>query len=352
MSRLFGILVFAVLVGVGVLAANMVLFTMTPSGEEARSIVVEPGMPPGHILKELEDKGVISNQALFKAYMILRRASGKIRAGEYQFPPHLRPAEVLALLLKGDFAKRRVTIPEGWTMRDIARYLGEQKLVEPEDFLRKCQDASFIQSLGFSETSLEGYLFPDTYEIYKPKNAEEVLKKFVNRFKEIYSEEFEKRAAAQGLPRQQVVILASIVEKETADDSERPLIASVFLNRLKKDMPLATDPTIIYGIPDFNGNLTREDLTRPSPYNTYLNKGLPPTPISNPGEASLRAVLYPAETNYLYFVSKRDGTHHFSKTEEEHLEAVKKYQLGRSKASPENTPNPPPSVLPEPLQVL
>ena len=152
----------------------------------------------------------------------------------------------------------------------------------------------------------------------------------VTRFRETFSPEFMARTQALGLSEQQVMTLASIVEKETGNDQERPIIASVFFNRLKKGMALASDPTIIYGITHFNGNLTRADLARPGPYNSYLNPGLPPTPIANPGLKSIRAVLYPAETDYLFFVSKNDGTHYFSRTETEHFQAVRVYQSGRS----------------------
>lgn len=352
MTRLLVIFIFVVVVVVGVVAANMYVFLHTPSGETEQFVVIERGTSPNKILKELEEKGIISNDALFKMYLLLKHASGKIRAGEYHFPPRLMPSEVMDLLLKGDFAKRRVMIPEGWNTRDIAKYLGELKLVDPDLLLKKCSDPVFIQSLGFSTTSLEGYLFPDTYEIYKPKDEEEVLKKFVDRFREIYSKEFETKAKERGLTQEQVVIIASIVEKETGHPDERPLIASVFFNRLKIDMPLASDPTIIYGIPNFNGNITREDLNRPSPYNSYVNRGLPPTAIANPGEASLKAVLYPAESEYLYFVSKNDGTHHFSKTEEEHKEAVRRYQLNRPKPEPQTMPETIPQILPVPLHTL
>ena len=154
------------------------------------------------------------------------------------------------------------------------------------------------------------------------------------RFKEIYAKEFEARTLELGLTQEEVVNLASIIEKETGRAEERPLIASVFKNRLKKGIPLASDPTIIYGIKDFSGNLTRKDLAKPGPYNSYLNLGLPPTPIANPGRDSIRAVLYPAETDFLYFVSKNDGNHHFSKTEAEHMAAVRKYQSSQPATKP------------------
>lgn len=365
MKRLFAVLVIVLCVAAGVFFLNLFVFVHTPFGETEHPLRIERGTPLNLVVKELREKGVISNTPLFKNYLLLKRAKGKIRAGDYTFPPHLKPNEVLALLMKGDFARLRITIPEGWTVREIAAHLGNSgnsgnsRLVNPDLFLQKCSDPAFISSLGFSVSHLEGYLFPDTYEIYKPKNEEEVLRKFVGHFKEVYAKNFEARAREVGLSEQEVVILASIVEKETGKKEEWPLVASVFLNRLKRGMPLASDPTIIYGIgggitggPNgFSGNLHRNDLNHPGPYNTYLNAGLPPTAISNPGADSIRAVLYPAETDYLYFVSKNDGTHHFSRTEAEHNAAVRKFQINRPRHLAETRPSLP--ILPSaPIQMI
>lgn len=329
MARFASVMMMVIGVVAGVFLLNLFIFVNTPSGETEQAMTVERGTPLDQLIHDLESKGVISNIPLFKSYLLLMRASSRVRAGEYLFPPRLKPRQVLALLMKGDFATRRVTIPEGWTAREIAAALDATGLVNVEAFLLKCSDPELIGSLGLNVTSLEGYLFPDTYEFYKPKNETEILKKFVGRFKEVYTKEFEARAQAVGFSQNQVVTLASIVEKETGRSEERPLIASVLLNRLKKEMPLAVDPTVIYGIPNFSGNLTRADLERPTPYNTYLKTGLPPTPIANPGLESIKAVLYPAETSYLFFVSRKDGTHQFSATEAEHIAAVRRYQLGR-----------------------
>jgi len=319
----------AAAVTVAVFVVHFAVFLQTPSGQTPQILVVEKGMPFAKIAKMLGDKGVVDHPVYFKIYVLLMQAAPKIRAGEYNFTPGLKPAEVLELLLQGDFATRRITIPEGWSLKDIGKFLAGQGLVDESRFWEKAHDAAFVASLGVDSPNLEGYLYPDTYEIYRPKDEAEVLTKLVSRFWEVWKKDFEQRAAFVGMTRQQVVTLASIVEKETGNADERPLIASVFLNRLRINMPLATDPTVIYGIPNFNGNLTKQDLGRPTPYNTYLNVGLPPTPIASPGAASLRAVLYPAMTEYLYFVSKNDGTHQFSKTEGEHYEAVRKYQIER-----------------------
>ncbi len=341
LRRFLAVLLLIAFIIAAVFLFNLFLFIKTPSGDVAQSVVIERGTPLSRILKTLEDQGVVSNRHFFKVYIVAKRAGDRIRAGDYSFPARISPGAVLDLLLKGDFARRRVTIPEGWTAREIAKYLGEMKLVDPTLFIAKCSDPAFIRSLGLDVPHLEGYLFPDTYEIYQPKSEEDVLKKFVGHFLGIYTPEFEARAQQIGFTRQQVLTLASIVEKETASREEKPIVAGVFFNRLKKGMPLASDPTVIYGVSGFNGNLTRADLQRPGPYNTYLNPGLPPTPIANPGLGSIRAVLYPAETEYLFFVSKNDGTHYFSKTAEEHGSAVRQYQSNRRRQPEEVSPQTP-----------
>ncbi len=317
MKRLFAALMIALGVLAAVFGINFVFFLQSPSpSAEPQTLVIEKGMPVSRIVEALRAKGVISQASFFRAYLLMTQAAPKIRAGEYVFAPGLKPDEVLGQLLQGDFSTRRITIPEGWSVKEIAKFLASQGLVQEERFLEKAR-------------GLEGTLYPDTYEIYKPKDEDEVLKRFTDRFEEVWEKDFAARAAFVGMSRQEVVTLASIVEKETGKAEERPLIASVFLNRLRIGMPLATDPTVIYGIPNFDGNLTKQNLNTPGPYNTYLNVGLPPTPIANPGADAVRAVLNPAMTEYLYFVSKNDGTHHFSKTEAEHSAAVRKYQIER-----------------------
>jgi UPF0755 protein len=317
MRRLFAALMIASGVVAAVFGIQFVLFLQSPAPAGGpRTLVVERGMPVSTIVESLHALGVVSRPAFFKAYLHLMQAAPRIRAGEYVFNPGLTPPEVLKALLEGDFATRRITIPEGWSAKEIAKYLASQGLVREDVFLEKAR-------------GLEGRLYPDTYEIYRPKDEDEVIKRLTDRFEEVWNKEFAARASFVGMPRNEVVTLASIVEKETGKAEERPLIASVFLNRLLRGIPLATDPTVIYGIPNFDGNLTKQHLSTPGPYNTYLNLGLPPTPIANPGAESIRAVLYPAMSEYLYFVSKNDGSHHFSKTEAEHNAAVRKYQIER-----------------------
>ncbi|MBI4373303.1 MAG: endolytic transglycosylase MltG, partial [Deltaproteobacteria bacterium] len=264
-----------------IFSINFFLFFNTPARktDQPVSVLIEPGTGLHEITRKLSDEGLISNQIFFELYLKLRGFDTRIRAGDYQFAPGLSPNEIVDLLLKGDFARLRITLVEGWTVRDAARYLGEKGLAGSDEFLQKAREPVLLQSLGIQAPTLEGYLFPDTYEMYRPKGAEEIIRKVVGHFHEVFDETLKRRAQEAGSDVSQVLILASIVEKETGKDEERPLIASVFLNRLKRKMGLDSDPTVIYGIPNFNGNLTRADLKRPSPYNTYLNAGLPPTPI-------------------------------------------------------------------------
>ena len=238
------------------------------------------------------------------------------------------PLEILAKLTRGDILTHPVTIPEGLTREQIAELLSGKGLGNRERFMKLTEDPVLVNKYGIQGETLEGYLYPDTYQFARGLSARSVIETMVNRFWQLVGP-LKKRAKEVNMPIGEVVILASIVEKETGRSGERPIIASVFLNRLKRRMRLDSDPTVIYGLKNFNGNLTRKDLAKPTPYNTYLIRGLPPGPIANPGIASIKAVLYPAGTDFLYFVSKNDGSHYFSKTLAEHNEAVWKYQKRR-----------------------
>jgi UPF0755 protein len=202
-------------------------------------------------------------------------------------------------------------------------------LMSQEAFMHAALDPELVKALGLKGNTFEGYLFPETYHFPKGVSPREVIDKMVAHFRSVFTPTWIDRAQAIGMTTHEVVTLGSIVEKETATPEERPLIAAVFLNRLKRDMRLESDPTVIYGMKDFDGNLTRKDLEIPTPYNTYQIKGLPQSPIANPGRASIAAVLYPSEEPHLYFVSKNDGSHHFSRTLSEHNEMVRRYQLRR-----------------------
>jgi UPF0755 protein len=304
-----------------------------PSGIPAtKTAYIKKGMHLKQISGLLEDEGIVRNRHFFILLATVLGKKAKIKAGEYEFPSRLAPLEVLDALVKGQVKRHLITIPEGYTLAQIAQLLDDQKIVEKDEFLQKTSSPVLITSLDFSSllvgpgVTLEGYLFPETYHLYKEMDPEEVIKTMVHQFRKVFGPGFSQKASLLGMSEREAVILASIIEKETALPEEKPLVSAVFHNRLSRKMPLQSDPTVIYGIKNFNGNLTREDLLRPTPYNTYLRAGLTPTPICSPGKDSLLAALNPAPVPYLYFVSKNDGTHYFSSEIEDHNRAVWKYQ--------------------------
>ena len=298
---------------------------------------IEVDIPQGATVRRIADElaaaGVIRTPRLFEVVVRAKRAGGKLRAGLYRFPAGTTMSAAIGKLERGDVEQFPFTVIEGWTIKEIAAALAGQRFLVsdavPAEVLRLAADPAFIASLGFEGLpSLEGFLFPDTYFLTRPTTAEALLRRLVARFRDVWTQ-IGGPAQHTGLTELQLVTLASIVEKETGGGAERPIVASVFYNRLRSNMPLQSDPTIIYGLADYDGNIRKRDITNPHPYNTYVHPGLPPGPISNPGRAALEAVLHPAQSDYLYFVSRNDTTHQFSKTLAEHIEAVQRYQLRR-----------------------
>ena len=287
-------------------------------------------VPEGASFKDTADllarKGLIRSPAWFRLLGKFRDAERAIKQGEYDLHTAMRPVEILNLMVSGRVIHYRVMIQEGLTAAQISTVLGKTGIVQESEVARLVSDPAFIKALGIDAPMLEGYLYPDTYSFPKGSKATDVVKTMVARFRQVYTPELQAQAAAIRMTETQVLTLASIIEKEAARDVERPVISAVFHNRLTRGMLLQSDPTVIYGIPNFSGNLTRKDLARPTPFNTYRNRELPPGPIANPGASSIQAALNPAPVNYLFFVSKNDGTHHFSVTLGEHNRAVEQYQ--------------------------
>jgi peptidoglycan lytic transglycosylase G len=321
----------ALILGAAVLLVLLIevgRFLLLPASPIAREVVIEvaDGASLTTVARQLNDAGVISHPTYF---VLLGRALGAqrtIQAGEYALQTTMRPMEVLKRLTSGAVVQIAVTIPEGFTIREIAAELEAQDIMPARAFLAAAADPAIRSEEGIEAPSLEGYLFPSTYYVSRHTKPEELVRRMVRQFQESTRELDWSHAGGLQLSRHQIVTLASIIEKETSRDEERPLIASVFYNRLKRRMPLQSDPTVIYALNDFDGNLRRVDLEINSPYNTYRVSGLPPGPIANPGLASLEAALHPASSTYLYFVSKNNGTHFFSSTLVEHQKAVLKYQ--------------------------
>lgn len=306
-------------------------FADTPYPMARGSIVVEVprGLSMPAIAGTLLSANVISDADAFVWLARIEDQANSVQAGEYEFRTPATPRRVLRALATGAVLRRSFTIPEGYNLEQIAGVIEKAEIGSADSVRAATTNPKAAAAFGIDADSLEGYLFPDTYHYTKETTVREAVGQMVSRFQAVFDSTFEERADMAGFTRHEVVTLASIVEKETGRASERPLVASVFLNRLKRGMPLQADPTVIYGIADFNGNITRKDLRTDTPYNTYVNPGLPPGPICSPGEGALKAVLWPKQTRYLYFVAKNDGGHHFSVNYREHAAAVRRYQLGR-----------------------
>jgi len=293
--------------------------------------VVAQGASADAIGRQLQGLGLVRHPLVFRALVRLRAVGGRLRAGEYSLEGPLSLSEILEKLLRGDVARRPLTFPEGRSLEEMASLLAGQGL-DPAAFLKAARDAAPIRDLDPGARDLEGYLFPDTYDVSQAPGAAALLvQRMVQRFREVVEPELP-AAAARSLGVRELVTLASLVELETARPEERPRIAAVFLNRLERGMRLQTDPTVIYALRKaggYDGNIRRKDLEIDSPYNTYRYAGLPPGPIASPGREALLAVLHPAPVPDLYFVSRNDGSHQFSRTLAEHERAVDRYQRGR-----------------------
>lgn len=287
---------------------------------------LEPGTSLKGLALQLESDGVLSEQIRFRLLGRILDHAGRLQAGNYTLERPLTPLELLDKIVRGDVTKAAILLVEGWNIREVRQELARNRHLE--HLLTDMTDADLLAAIGSDEKHPEGLFFPNTY-FFNPNSPDiEILRQAYRLQKQKLLSAWEKRAS--GLPYEtpyDALIMASIIEKETGVPEERPLIAAVFINRLKKGMRLQTDPTVIYGMgARFDGNLRKVDLQRDTPYNTYTRAGLPPTPIAMPGEEAIRAALNPAESKVLYFVAKGDGTHVFSTTLEEHNRAVNKYQ--------------------------
>jgi UPF0755 protein len=288
---------------------------------------VPRGQPFAKTLEALAARGVLEHPAWLRAYARATGVDARIKAGEYALAPGTTPRGLIALLESGIVVQHSVTLVEGWTFRDLRRALEKQPVLE--NTLAGRDDAAVMAALGEAGQSPEGLFFPDTYVFGKGTTDLEILRESRARMKRELEAAWNARVPELPIATPyEALILASIVEKETALATERPRIAGVFVERLRRGMRLQTDPTVIFGLgPDFDGNLRRADLERDGPYNTYTRAGLPPTPISLPGSAALRAAVAPDERGELYFVATGlpDGSHEFSRTLAEHEAAVKRY---------------------------
>ncbi len=338
--RFLGILAIAALAAGGWFYWNLLTPVTPPS---IATILVRPGYSTRHIASELKSAGIIRNERVFVFWHYLHR-HGSLKAGEYRFENAANIKDIHRRLVHGDVYFHTVVIPEGFTMFEIAHAVETAGLGPASDFLKAAQsDTTLVSDLDPNATSLEGYLFPDTYEFNRMQSMDEMAAAMVRQFRQVarqigltsstaliaVKQDASTSVDHAGFDVHQVVTMASIVEKETAVPEERPLVASVYYNRLDRNMALDADPSIIYAemlAGTYQGALHHADMQFKSPYNTYRNAGLPPGPIGNPGRGALEAAMHPAQSDYFYFVADAQGHHKFAKTMEEHDKNVAAYR--------------------------
>ena len=291
---------------------------------------IPPGASSFAIGERLVAGGVVRDLATYRLTLWRSGQGRRLKAGEYRFDHAMRPLDVIDKIARGDVFVVTLTFPEGLTIAEMAKIFESHGLGPATAFVDAAQDAALIHDFDPAARNLEGYLFPETYAVPRKTDAPKLVRLMVGRFGHVFTQELRDAAAARQLSVRQAVALASIVEKETAKAEERPLVAAVYVNRLRLRMPLQADPTVIFAIQQtgtYTGNLRRDDLMVDSPYNTYRYPGLPPGPIASPGRASLDAAVHPADSDALYFVSRNDGSHVFAKTLDEHNRNVQQYQV-------------------------
>jgi UPF0755 protein len=298
-------------------------------GEKETFIEIPRGSNSTHIAGLLADSGILHSRLPFIIYIRYAGIGRHIQAGEYRFSTKATPEEIAERLARGDVFYRSITVPEGMTARETVDLLVKNGLGNPMEMEQALLNADWIKDLDPNARNLEGYLFPDTYRFSRKTDCETIIKTMVLQFRSKISESLKRYPLHPDWSLSRTVILASMIEEEVKKPEEGPLVASVLTNRLERKMPLACDATIIYAMKlagTYEGRLSKSDLKMQSPYNSYLHLDLPPGPISNPGARSLCAALNPARTDFLYYVSRNDGTHQFSKDLRSHINAVQRYQ--------------------------
>lgn len=323
----FGALAFSVL-----RLATFAINPWKPGVANTADILLQKGDGPREIVRTLVAQGALDPADADRMIWFgrLTRKWSRVKAGEYRVSPAMTPIELFSTLTSGVSIAHPLTVREGLNRYEIADQFEGQKLMSRARFLELSKDPQFIATLGLEPPppSLEGYLYPETYHFTRSQTPEDMIRQMVRKFKAVWGDAENRKAQALGMTRQEVITLASMIEKETGAPQERPLISSVFHNRLRKKMKLQSDPTTIYGIwENYKGNIHRSDLLNPTPYNTYTVPALPAGPIANPGKEAILAALSPAMSEYLFFVSHNDGTHEFTRTFTDHSQAVRKFQL-------------------------
>jgi UPF0755 protein len=295
------------------------------------TIAIPKGTSFSRIVDVLDEAGLVKHRLLFYLVAFSQHAAGHIRAGEYELASSMTPLEIIKKMVRGEIKAYLITFPEDLTLKEFAARLASYKLADEKIFMRLATDQDFLTTLGIEGTSLEGFLYPDTYLLDRSMETTEIIRIMVAQFRKKVTPKMQNRARELGFTLSEFVTLASLIGKESGNKEEKPLIAAVFHNRLKKGMKLQSDPTAVYDLLTTRGTVTKKDLQNNNIYNTYHISGLPPGPIANPGIDSLQAALYPETVNYLYFVSRKDGTHQFSSNFTAHTEAISKYRNRKEK---------------------
>lgn len=304
---------------------SLIIAPFNKNSTKQINIEVAQGKSLTQIAEILQSNGLIKSILGFKILARLTSGSSTIKAGEYALSPSMTPKEILHKMIIGDIVKRTVLVLEGGTIWDIAKTVSEVGLISESEFLRTANNPEYLKKAGITGPSFEGYLFPAKYDFSKPISDKEIIWRMLEEGEQRWNEEFSNQLDLLGMTRHELLTLASMIQREGKNTAEFPLISSVFHNRLKQGMKLQCDSTVIYGIPHFNGNLTKADLETDTLYNTYTRLGLPIGPIGNPGEDAIRAALFPRATNYLYFVADGKGNHVFSENLKDHNQAVQDY---------------------------
>ncbi|HZW37385.1 MAG TPA: endolytic transglycosylase MltG [Candidatus Deferrimicrobiaceae bacterium] len=320
----------AALFAMACLIAFLLMDTPPSRGWQKTKVVIPKGSSSSDVARLLTAGKVLQHPIVFRTLVLGTMTRKRLRYGEYSFPEPPSVVEIWRKLVGGEVTRYSVTIPEGSNLYDIAKILGDLELVDPHIFLETAASREVLRRLEVPGPTAEGFLFPDTYLLEKTLPAEDILEIMIRQFRRKFPPEWEFRAREEGFSLLQVITIASIIEKETGVAEEKPVVSAVIRKRLTLGMPLQMDPTVIYGLQRFGTELTRKDLHSPSPYNSYLNRGLPPGPIANPGLTAIRAAVFPADTDYLYFVSRNDGSHKFSRTLEEHNQGVASYRRDKT----------------------
>ncbi len=315
------------IISVSISIGFFLFFNAPPGIMQSEDFIVKPGTSINRAARNLKQMNMVRSEKFFRAlsYILMSR---HIRSGKYHIHRGMTSMEIFSRLSSGKIITRKVTIPEGFNLYQIAERLDEGKICSGGKFLHHAFNRSFLSGIGIGATSAEGYLFPDTYVFPEAADSRDIIMAMFKKMKRVLGEVRAETGLPSKIKRHELLILSSLVEKEAKVTSERKTIAAVFHNRLERNWRMDCDPTVRYAVKKFTGSITYRDLASDSPYNTYRHRGLPPTPICSPGRASILAALKPEKSDYLFFVARNDGSHYFSKTLRRHNRAVKHYQRG------------------------